>query len=301
MKLNILGCYSASPRADALPTSQVLTIKNHTFLLDCGEGTQRQLRRHKISFAKIEHIFITHLHGDHVYGLIGFISTMALLKRKKELNIYGPKGIEELIQVQLRISESHLSYNIIFHELSSKNPKVIYEDKKLTVETIPLDHRVYTNGYLFKEKLEARKLLIDEVEKYDIDVAFYNNIKAGKDVVLDNGQIIPNKKLTADPPPPKSYAFCTDTYYKPDIVEQIKNATALYHESTFQEDNLHRCKPTKHSTAKQAATIAKKANVGKLILGHYSSRYNTLSGFKTEAETVFSKVELAEDGKTINI
>lgn len=301
MELNILGCYSASPRSDANPTSQVLTIKNRTFLLDCGEGTQRELRRNKISFAKIEHIFITHLHGDHVYGLIGFISTMALLKREKDLHVYGPEGIEELIRVQLRISESHLSYTIIFHELSSEKPQVIYEDKKLTVETIPLDHRVYTNGYLFKEKLAPRKLLIEEVEKYDIDISFYNNIKAGKDVVLDNGQVIPNKKLTDDPPAPKSYAFCTDTLYKPIIVEQIKNVTALYHESTFQEDNILKCKPTMHSTAKQAGLIAKKAKAGKLILGHYSSRYETLAGFKSEAETVFDHVVLAEDGKVIEI
>jgi|SRR5690625_922092 len=301
MKLNILGCFSASPRADAHPTSQVLTIKNRTFLLDCGEGTQRQLRRYKISFAKIKHIFITHLHGDHVYGLIGFISTMSLLKRKKDLHIYGPKGIEELIRVQIRITESHLSFPIIFHELSSKKPQIIYEDNRLTVETVPLNHRIYTNGYLFKEKPAPRKLLIEEVEKYDIEVSFYNNIKAGQDAVLADGRVIANKKLTADPPTPKSYAFCTDTFYKPDIVEQIKNVTALYHESTFQEDNLHRCKPTKHSTAKQAGLIAKKANAGKLILGHYSSRYETLTGFKTEAETVFDNVVLAEDGKTIDI
>jgi len=301
MKLNILGCFSASPRADAHPTSQVLTIKNRTFLLDCGEGTQRQLRRYKISFAKIKHIFITHLHGDHVYGLIGFISTMSLLKRKKDLHIYGPKGIEELIRVQIRITESHLSFPIIFHELSSKKPQIIYEDNRLTVETVPLNHRIYTNGYLFKEKPAPRKLLIEEVEKYDIEVSFYNNIKAGQDAVLADGRVIANKKLTADPPTPKSYAFCTDTFYKPDIVEQIKNVTGLYHESTFQEDNLHRCKPTKHSTAKQAGLIAKKANAGKLILGHYSSRYETLTGFKTEAETVFDNVVLAEDGKTIDI
>jgi len=301
MKLTILGCYSATPRADAHPTAQVLQIRNHTFLLDCGEGTQRQLRKYKVSFARIKHIFITHLHGDHVYGLIGFISTMSLLNRQQELTIYGPKGIKELIEVQLRISKSRVSFPLKFQELSSKKPQLLFEDDKVSVETIPLQHRVYTNGYLFKEKPKNRTLLIDEVEKHNIDVAFYNNIKAGKDVVLDNGKVIPNEKLTTPPPPPKSYAFCTDTVYKPDIVPQIKNVTTLYHEATFQEDKLDLCDFTQHSTAKQAGMIAKQANAKKLILGHYSSRYKSLQGFKTEAETVFPNVALAKDGKVFDL
>ena len=301
MKLTILGCYSATPRADAHPTSQVLQIKNHQFLLDCGEGTQRQLRKYKISFARIKHIFITHLHGDHVYGLIGFISTMSLLNRQQELNVYGPKGIKELIEVQLKLSKSRVSFPLNFHELTGKKPQLIFEDDKVSVETIPLEHRVYTNGYLFKEKLGPRKLLVEKAEKYNIDVAFYNNIKAGKDVVSEDGKTIPNEEITAPPPPPKSYAFCTDTVYKPDIVEQIKNVTTLYHEATFQEDKLDLCDFTKHSTAKQAGMIAKQANAGKLILGHYSSRYKNLKGFKTEAETVFPHVELARDGKVFDL
>lgn len=301
MKLTVLGCYSATPRADAHPTAQVLEIKNHTFLLDCGEGTQRQLRKHKVSFARIKHIFITHLHGDHVFGLIGLISTMALLNRENELNIYGPKGIKELILTQLKLTKSYTKFALRFHELEGHQPQLIFEDAKVSVETIPLEHRVYTNGYLIREKEEARKLLIDEVSKYQIDVAFYNNIKAGKDVVLDDGRIIPNEKLTAPPPPPKSYAFCTDTVYKPDIIPQIKNVTALYHESTFLEDNLDLCDYTKHSTAKQAAMIAREAEVEKLILGHYSSRYKNLEDFKTEAKTIFKNVELAEDGKEFNL
>jgi|SRR5690625_186220 len=301
MKLTILGSYSATPRADAHPTSQVLNIRNHTFLLDCGEGTQRQLRRYKISFARIKHIFITHLHGDHVYGLIGFISTMALLRRHQDLNIYGPKGIKEMIEVQLRLSKSEPPFEINFHELERNDRQLIFEDHHVKVETIPLEHRIYTNGYFIQEKEAPRKLLIEEVEKYKIDKAFYNSIKAGKDVTLDDGTIIPNKKLTADPPPPKSYAFCTDTVYKPDIADQIKHATALYHESTFQEEHADLCEPTKHSTAKQAAMIAKKAQVEKLILGHYSSRYKSLDGFKTEAEEIFPNVELAEDGKVIHL
>lgn len=297
LELTILGCYSATPRANAHTTAQVLKIKNHHFLIDCGEGTQRQLRRYKISFNRIEHIFISHLHGDHVYGLIGFISSMNLLHREKELHIHGPKGIKTLILTQLKLSESRTPYPLYFHELSSTKPEIVFEDDKVSVETIPLDHRIYTNGYLFKEKPGDRKLKIKEVEKYDIDVAFYNNIKKGKDIILDNGEVIKNEDLTAPPAPPKSYAFCSDTAYKPDIVDQIKGVTALYHESTFQEDNIDLCDFTKHSTAKQAATIAKKANVETLILGHYSGRYNSLEGFKKEAKTIFNKVELAKDGR----
>lgn len=297
MKLTILGCYSATPRAGVHTTSQVLEVGNQAYLIDCGEGTQRQLRYCKISFARISNIFISHLHGDHVFGLIGFISSLGLLHREKELHIYGPKGIRELIEVQLRISKSYMTFPLHFHELESKSPQLIYEDENVSVETIPLDHRIYTNGYLFKEKPADRKLLIEEVEKYGIEKVFYNNIKKGKDVVLDSGEVIPNEKLTLPPPPPKSYAFCSDTAYKSDIVGQIKGVTALYHEATFQEDRLDLCELTKHSTAKQAAQIAQAAGAGKLILGHYSSRYKDLEGFRTEARTVFDNTELAEDAK----
>ncbi len=297
MKLTILGCYSATPRANAHTTAQVLEIKNHYFLIDCGEGTQRQLRRYKFSFERIKHIFISHLHGDHVYGLVGFIASMSLLHREKELHIHGPRGIKKLILTQLKLSESRTPYPLYFHELESTDSEIIYEDEKVSVETIPLDHRIYTNGYLFKEKPGDRKLRIDEVEKYNIDVAFYTAIKKGKDVVLDHGEIIPNEKLTAPPPAPKSYAFCSDTAFKPDLVKQIKNVTALYHESTFQEDNADLCDFTKHSTAKQAATIAKNAEVSQLILGHYSGRYTELKGFRQEACEIFPNTELSEDGK----
>lgn len=297
MKLTILGCYSATPRVNAHPTAQVLQLKNHTFLIDCGEGTQRQLRKYKISFSRINHIFISHLHGDHVYGLVGLISSFGLLHRNKELHVYGPKGIKKLIVTQLKLSKSWTNFPLYFHELEEKTPQLVFEDKKVSVESIPLEHRIYTNGYLFKEKPGQRKLLIHRAKKYRIDVAFYNNIKNGRDVTLDDGRVIPNSELTADPPAPKSYAFCSDTVYKPDIIPQLTNTTVLYHESTFQEDNKYLCEPTKHSTAKQAAQIAKSAQVGTLILGHYSSRYKNLNGFKTEAETVFDKVEIAEDGK----
>ena len=300
MKLTILGCYAATPRTFTNPTSQVLEINNHLFLIDCGEGTQVELRRNKVKFSNIRHIFISHLHGDHSYGLVGLISTFRLLKRDTELHVYGPKGIKEIITLQLKLSNSWTNYPLYFHELKGKVPELIYEDDKVTVETIPLKHRIYTNGFLFKEKIGPRKLLINKAVEYNIDVSLYKSLKMGKDVVSNDGKTIPNNLVTADPEPPKSYAFCSDTVYYPKIVPQIKEATVLYHESTFLEENQELAEPTKHSTAKQAAMIAKQANVKKLILGHYSTRYGNINLFKEEALTVFDSVELAEDGKTFS-
>lgn len=300
MEVTILGCYSATPRTFNNPTSQVLEINNHLFLIDCGEGTQVQLRRRKIKFSRIKHIFISHLHGDHFFGLIGLISTFGLLDRKTELHIYGPKGIKEIILLQLKLSKSWTGFQLYFHELDKTTPELIYEDEKVTVETIPLEHRVYANGFFFKEKEGDRKLLINEVQNYEIDVAYYRSIKKGKDVILEDGSVIANEKLTLPPETPKSYAFCSDTVYKPEIAEQIQEVTGLYHESTFLEQHQHLCEKTKHSTAKEAAQIAKAAQAKQLILGHYSTRYGNIEVFKEEAETVFDNVILAEDGKVIS-
>lgn len=299
MKLTILGCYAATPRTFTNPTSQVLEINNELFLIDCGEGTQVELRRKKIKFGRIKHIFISHLHGDHFYGLIGLISTFMLLNRETELHVYGPKGIKEIITLQLKLSKSWTSYPLYFHELSGREPEVILDTKKVSVETIPLDHRVYSNGYLFREKPGDRKLRMEEVEKYNIDVAYYRGIKKGKDAVLEDGTVISNTFLTADPEPPKSYAFCSDTAYNPGMVQQLKDVSFLYHEATFLEEHAYLARPTKHSTAREAAAIARAASVGKLILGHYSTRYDSIEPFKTEASEVFPQVELADDGKTI--
>lgn len=300
MKLTVLGCYAATPRTFTNPTSQVLEIGNHLFLIDCGEGTQVQLRKNKVKFSKIKHIFISHLHGDHFYGLIGLISTFMLLNREAELHVYGPKGIKEIITLQLKLSNSWTSYPLYFHELSSKEPEVLLDDKKVSVETIPLNHRIYTNGFLFREKPGERKLLMDKVLNYDIEVAYYRGIKKGKDVVLEDGTIIPNKELTADPEPSKSYAFCSDTKYDPSIIPQIRNVSVLYHESTFLEAHASLASPTKHSTAREAAEVARAAEVGTLILGHYSTRYDDYSLFKKEAEQVFENVLLSDDGKIFN-
>lgn len=299
MKITILGCYAATPRSFTNPTSQVLEMQNNYFLIDCGEGTQVQLRRNKVKFSRIKHIFISHLHGDHFYGLVGLVSTFRLLNRETELHIYGPKGIKEIITLQLKLAKSWTNFPLIFHELTSKEPELIYENSKVSVTTIPLKHRIYTNGFLFREKEGDRKLLIDKAESYNIDFSLFKSLKKGKDVRSEDGKLVANHLVTADPPPPKSYAYCSDTVYDPDLVPLLKDTTVLYHESTFLEDQSELAFPTKHSTAKQAATIARDAGVQTLILGHYSTRYDNIELFRKEASSVFQNIILADDGKEI--
>lgn len=300
MKLTILGCYAATPRTITNPTSQILEIRNRMFLIDCGEGTQVQLRKNKLKFSKINHIFISHLHGDHFYGLVGLISTFMLLNRQTDLHVYGPKGIKEIILLQLRYSNSFTGYNLYFHELESKESEVVFEDEKVIVKTIPLKHRVYTNGFLFQEKPKERKLNVEAVEKYNIDTVYFRKIKYGGNITLDNGIIIPNAELSFDPEPTKSYAFCSDTMYDESIIPLIQDVDVLYHETTFLESEADKAEKTMHSTAKEAARIAKLANVKQLLLGHYSTRYSSIQLFKEEAETIFPNVLLGDDGKVFN-
>lgn len=300
MKLTILGCYAATPRTITNPTSQVLEIRDRMFLIDCGEGTQVQLRKNKIKFSKINHIFISHLHGDHVYGLVGLVSTYMLLNRVNDLHIYGPKGIKEIITLQLKLSNSWTNYNLYFHELESTESETVFEDEKVIVKTIPLKHRIYTNGYLFQEKFNERKLNIDAVQQYEIDQVYYKKIKYGGDITLEDGRIISNAELTFDPDIPKSYAFCSDTIYNEDILPLIENVDVLYHESTFLESEAALAEKTMHSTAKEAARIALKANARNLVLGHYSTRYESIQKFKDEAKTVFSNVFLGDDGESFS-
>jgi ribonuclease Z len=301
MKLTILGCYAATPRTITNPTSQVLEIKNRMFLIDCGEGTQVQLRKNKIKFSKINQVFISHLHGDHFFGLIGLISTFSLLGRTADLHIYGPKGIKEIILLQLRLSNSWTNYDLYFHELESEESEIIFEDEKVLVTTIPLKHRVYTNGFLFQEKVGERKLNMDAILNHEIESCYYQKIKNGKDITLEDGRIISNSILTFDPIQPKSYAFCSDTVYHEAIVPIIENVDVLYHESTFLESEDGLALKTLHSTAKEAARIALKANVKLLILGHYSTRYDSITVFKEEAKTIFPEVLLADDGNTFEL
>jgi ribonuclease Z len=302
LALTILGCHSATPRVNAHPTSQYLEINNRHFLIDCGEGTQRQMRKHKVGFSKINHIFISHLHGDHFFGLIGLISTFGILNRDKELHIYGPKGLKEVTRLQLKVSKSYSKFDIVYHELTSKESELIFEDENVSVTTIPLNHRVYTNGFLFKEKEKSKKLNIENVKLYpEIETCDYHNIKAGKDVTLESGEIVKNEELTLPPTRSKSYAFCSDTSYKEDIVPIIKNVDLLYHEATFLSDREDLATKTKHSTAKQAAQIALLANANQLVIGHYSSRYSNIDLFKKEASAIFPNVVLAEEGKKISL
>ena len=296
MKVSILGCYSATPRTITNPTSQVLEINNQMYLIDCGEGTQVQLRKHKIKFSRINQIFISHLHGDHFFGLIGLISTFSLLNRPNDLHIYGPKGIKEIILLQIKLSKSYTKYNLFFHELESDQSELIFEDDKIAVYTIPLKHRVYTNGYLFREKAGLRRINIDATTEKNIDVCYFNKLKQGSDLKQEDGTVIKNETVTFDPLPTQSYAFCSDTIYNEEIIPLIENVDVLYHESTFLEQDIEKCIPTGHSTAIQAATIAKKAKVKNLILGHYSTRYSDINLFKKEADTVFEPTFLADDG-----
>jgi len=299
MKLTILGCHSATPKVNAHTTSQLLEVNGDLFLIDCGESTQIQLRKFGIKFNRIRNIFISHLHGDHFYGLIGLISTFRLLGRESELNIYGPKGIKEIITLQLSYSKSWTNYNLIFHELSSEKSEVIFENNKIIISTIPLNHRVYTNGFLFKEKIGLRKINKSATNLNLVDRSFYQNLKLGKDFVDDNGKVILNTELTLKPNKPKSYAYCSDTQYEESIVPIIKGVDVLYHESTFLEEHSKIALKTKHSTAAQAAIICKRSNSKKLILGHFSTRYSDFSKFIDEAKNNFENVELAYDGKII--
>lgn len=302
MKLTILGCYAATPRTITNPTSQVLEIAGHMFLIDAGEGTQVQLRRHKLKFQRINHIFISHLHGDHFFGLIGLISTYMLLNRQSDLHIYGPKGIKEVTLLQLKLGNAYSGYKLFFHEQISKESRVVFEDDKVIVRTIPLDHRVYTNGYKFETKPGDRKLRIGAIEDLGIDKCYYQKIKSGGNITLDDGTVVENKDITYEPEATESYAFCSDTYYSEAIVPIIKDVDVLYHESTFLETEEYYTERTKHCTAKQAAAIAKLANAKTLILGHYSTRYNDITLFKKEAETVFSgKIINGDDGKVFDL
>lgn len=298
LRLTILGCHSATPRSHGHTSSQYLEINNEGFLIDCGEGSQAQLRKYKIKFSRISRIFISHLHGDHFFGLIGLIATFGLLNRKSELHIHGPKGIREIILMQLKLSGSWVAYPLHFHELDAVDSKLIFENDKIEVHTIPLSHRIYTNGFLFREKPLPRNLNMTAISKYpEIEICDYQNLKNGRDYKMEDGGTIPNAELTFDPPKILQYAYCSDTAYDEKIIPLIKDIDLLYHESTFLEDNKDLAQITKHATALEAATIAKMANVKQLILGHYSSRYKDTTLFQEEAKIKFTNSVLAEAGK----
>ncbi|MDV3506376.1 ribonuclease Z [Elizabethkingia anophelis] len=286
--LTILGYNSAIPTVKSSPTAQFLEMDERCFLIDCGEGTQVQLRKAKAKFSKINHIFISHLHGDHCFGLPGLIASFRLLGRDQELHVYGPKGIKKMLETIFEITETHRGFQIVYHELEGDQSQKVYEDDKLEVWTIPLDHRIYCNGYLFREKPKDRRLNMAEISKYpEIEICDYHNLKRGKDFVLSDGYVLKNEVLTTAPEPPVSYAFCSDTRFKEDIIPIIENVDVLYHESTFLHDLKEMADYTGHTTAKEAAIIAQRAGVKKLILGHFSNRYADLTVFTDEAREYF--------------
>ena len=295
MKLTILGCYSASPRNNFHTTSQILEIGGDLILIDCGEGTQMQLRKMKIKFSRIKNIFISHLHGDHFFGLIGLISTFRLYGRSNDLNLFGPKGLKEIIDLQLKYSNSWTDFKINFHELESKKSVSILKNDKFQVKTIPLRHRIYTNGFLFVEKHKEKKLNMNNIKKHSINYTDFSKIKNGEDIILNNGSKIMNRELVIERKN-TSYAFCSDTCYHQEIISILNNVTLLYHESTFLEIDNDIAKKTLHSTASDAAKIAKAANCQKLLLGHFSSRYKNLEKFIDESSKIFKNVDLAYEG-----
>ncbi len=300
-ELTILGSNSALPTSDRYPTAQVLNILGRFFLIDCGEGTQIQLRRNKIGFSKIKHVFISHLHGDHYYGLIGLISTMNLLGLKTDIHIYAPSEIKNLLQPQLDFLKGDLNLNLIFHPLNFKKTQQIYVDKRVEVFSFPVKHSISTCGFLFRELKKPANIKKDLVEYYNIPIAKIKEIKQGADFVTSEGEIIPNKILTSQPAQPRSYAFCTDTAFHQPVIEVIKNVDLLYHEATFLEAMREFANKTMHSTTIDAANIAKLANVKKLLIGHFSARYSDIKLFEKEAKTVFENTEAVKEGKTYNV
>ncbi|WP_294207986.1 ribonuclease Z [uncultured Chryseobacterium sp.] len=300
--LTILGFNSAIPTINSSPTAQLLEMEERHFLIDCGEGTQVQLRKAKAKFSRINHIFISHLHGDHCFGLPGLIASFRLLGRETPLHVYGPKGIKKMLETIFTITETHRGFEVVYHELDKDYSEKIYEDNKVEVYTIPLDHRIYCNGYLFKEKPRERHLNMEEIAKYsEIEVCDYHNLKAGKDFVLSDGYVLKNEVLTTPPAPPVSYAFCSDTRYLESIIPIVEGVTVMYHESTFLHDLKEMADYTGHSTALEAATVAKKAQVEKLILGHFSNRYADLTVFTDEARNVFPNTYLPKALECVKI
>ncbi|WP_372640711.1 ribonuclease Z [Ancylomarina sp.] len=301
-ELTILGSNSALPTSKRFPTAQVLNVLERFFLIDCGEGTQIQLKKFRVPMSRINHIFISHLHGDHFFGLIGLISTFSLQGRMSDLHIYAHSKLEKIIRFQLEILESRLSYELVFHNIFGKEVQNLFDDETLTVQSFPLKHGVMPcAGFLFKEKERPRHLKKDMLDFYRIPIRARHGIKLGDDYLTEEGELIPNAKLTLAASPPRSYAFCTDTAYFPRIVPLIEKVDLLYHEATFLKDDEKRAKSTYHSTAEQAANIAQEAGVGKLIIGHFSARFHDLSAHLYEAEQVFSNTALAEDGCVFEI
>jgi ribonuclease Z len=294
-ELTVLGSSSATPTSIKFPTAHVLNAHERFYLIDCGEGAQIQLRRAKIKLGKINHIFISHLHGDHVFGLFGLLSTFNLLGRKNTLHIYGHSDLQYIINFYLKQFSPDNLFHIEIHPVVERKFQLIYEDKVLEVFAFPLKHRIPTFGFLFKEKQRLLNIRKECIDRFGLSISQILNIKEGKDIVTTSGEIIPNKELTERSFKPRSYAFCSDTAIYEKIITYLKNVDLLYHEATFLNEDRNLAKQTAHSTSIQAATIAQKAGVGKLLIGHFSTRYKNQNKFLDEARQVFSETYLAEE------
>lgn len=299
--VHILGCGSALPTLKHNASSQIVELRGKAFMIDCGEGTQMQLRRSRIHFAKINAIFISHLHGDHCFGLLGLLSTFGMLGRTNKLKVYAPMSYELLFKQQVEFFMQGLEYEIEFVPVDTEKHEVIYEDKSLTVESIPLCHRMPCCGYLFREKPTLPHIRRDMIDYYEIPISQINNIKNGADWTTPDGDVIPNERLVEPADPVRSYAYCSDTKYLPKLHELVEGVSVLYHESTYTAEHQDRAKLYYHSTAEQAAMVARDAHVGKLLLGHYSARYNNEDVLLKEAKQVFENSYLSKEGLCFKI
>jgi len=294
-RVHILGCGSALPTPRHNASAQIVELRGKQFLVDCGEGTQMQLRRSRIRFTKISAVFISHLHGDHCFGLIGMLSTFGLLGRTARLSIYAPKELDDILQQQMKLFCHDFDYEIDFHAVDTTRQQIIYEDRSLTVESIPLEHRIPCCGFLFREKPMLPHIRRDMIDFYKIPISQINNIKAGADWTTADGEVVKNDRLVEPADKARSYAYCSDTRYIPTLHERIKGVSTLYHESTYGDDNQLLAEKYNHSTARQAAQVARDAGVVKLLLGHYSSRYEDETVLLKEAKNVFDNTYLTDE------
>ena len=300
-KIHILGCGSALPTLKHNASSQLIEMRGKCFMVDCGEGAQMQFRRSHIHFSKLNAIFISHMHGDHCFGLMGLLSTLGMLGRTSKLRIYAPKDYEPLFRQQVEFFMQTMEYEMEMIPVDTEKQQVIYEDHSLTVETVPLQHRVPCCGFIFREKPTLPHIRRDMIDYYGIPVSQINNIKNGADWTNEDGDMIPNARLVQPADPPRSYAYCSDTRFVPGLKEKVKGVTVLYHESTYTAEQEDRAKIYYHSTARQAATIAAGAGVGTLLLGHYSARYNDEQVLLEEAKAVFSNSVLSQEGMVFDV
>lgn len=294
-RIHVLGCGCALPTLHHFPSAQVVELRNKLMLVDCGEGCQLQLRRSRLNFDKINTVFLSHLHGDHCFGLIGLISTLGMLGRMAPLHVYAPPALGPMLKTQVEMFCGALGYEVEFHPLDTKEARLVYEDRSLTVETIPLDHRVPCCGFLFREKPTLPHIRRDMIDFYGIPVSQINNVKNGMDWQLDTGEVVPNSRLVTPAEPPRSYAYCSDTRYMPGLAAMLKGVTTLYHESTYGEDKKLNAAKYYHSTAMEAAQVARDAGVRQLILGHFSARYTDENVLLDEARSVFPATVLAKE------